>query len=174
MNKEQKSQLIEGFVEQLKSTKVLYLADIEGLDAEAVFKLRKACYEKGVKVQMVKNTLLKKAMQRYEGVYDGLLPYLKGNTTIMIAESPSVPAKVIKELRQQQSKPVLKAAWIEESVYAGDAQIEALANLKSREELIGDVVLLLQSPAKNVLSGLLAVKGKIGGIVKTLQERAGN
>lgn len=171
MNREEKNQLIAEFTEVLKNTKVIYLADIEGLDAESTHKLRKACHEKGVKLRVVKNTLLQKAMEKFNGTYEALYPYLKGNTSIMVSDTANTPARIIKEMRKSLPKPVLKAAWIEESVYAGDEQLETLANLKSREELIGDIVLLLQSPAKNVLSALLSSKHTIGGIVKTLQER---
>lgn len=121
---------------------------------------------------MVKNTLLKKAMEQANGNYEGLYDVLKGNSSILFAEVGNAPGKIIKEFRKKNDKPVLKGAYIDEAVFIGDNQLETLANLKSREELIGDIIMLLQSPAKNVISGLLSGKNKIAGLVKTLQDRA--
>ncbi len=121
---------------------------------------------------MVKNTLLKKAMEQANGNYEDLYGVLKGNSSIMFAEVGNAPGKIIKDFRKKNDKPILKGAYIDEAVFIGDNQLETLANLKSREELIGDIIMLLQSPAKNVISGLLSGKNKIAGLVKTLQDRA--
>ena len=120
---------------------------------------------------MVKNTLLKKAMERSEKSFDELYPVLKGNTSIMISDTGNAPAKLIKEFRKKSDKPILKGAFVEESVYLGDEQLEALVSIKSKEELIGDVIALLQSPAKNVVSALQSGKNTLGGLLKALEEK---
>ncbi|NUM51504.1 MAG: 50S ribosomal protein L10 [Flavobacteriales bacterium] len=172
MNREQKNTAIALLTEKLNSNNVLYIADISALDAEKTSSLRRMCNSKNVKLHMVKNTLLKKAMEQANGNYEGLYDVLKGNSSILFAEVGNAPGKIIKEFRKKNDKPVLKGAYIDEAVFIGDNQLETLANLKSREELIGDIVMLLQSPAKNVISGLLSGKNKIAGLVKTLQDRA--
>ncbi|CAG0974827.1 MAG: 50S ribosomal protein L10 [Bacteroidetes bacterium] len=172
MNREQKNAAITLLTEKLNSNNVLYIADISALDAEKTNSLRRMCNSKNVKLHMVKNTLLKKAMEQANGNYEGLYDVLKGNSSILFAEVGNAPGKIIKEFRKKNDKPVLKGAYIDEAVFIGDNQLETLANLKSREELIGDIIMLLQSPAKNVISGLLSGKNKIAGLVKTLQDRA--
>jgi large subunit ribosomal protein L10 len=171
MNKEDKDKIIESLVEKLDAYKNFYLADISGLDAAETSALRRKCFEKEIKVEVVKNTLLKKAMERSSGNFDELYVALENPTSIMFTEGANVPAKLIKEFRKTHKKPVFKAAYVEESVYIGENQLEALVNIKSRLELIGEVIGLLQSPAKNVVSALQSGGGKIAGIVKTLSER---
>lgn len=172
MTREEKNKEIEGLTEILKGTNILYIADIAGLDADQTSNLRRMCYKSSIKINVVKNTLLRKAMERSERNFEELYPILKGNTSIMIAETGNAPAKLIKELRKKQEKPLLKGAFINESVYIGDNQLETLAALKSKEELIGDVITLLQSPAKNVVSALQSGKNTLAGLLKSLEERA--
>jgi large subunit ribosomal protein L10 len=150
---------------------VVYVADISGLDAETTSNLRRACFKANIKLEVVKNTLLEKAMESAENNFGDLPSILKGNTSIMIAENGNDPAKVIKEFRKKSDKPVLKGAYIHEAVFIGDNQLDALVALKSKEEVIGEIIGLLQSPAKNVVSALKSGGGKIAGIVKTLSER---
>jgi large subunit ribosomal protein L10 len=171
MTKEEKSRVIEDLTAQLSGSNVVYVADISGLDAETTSNLRRACFKAGIKLEVVKNTLLEKAMESVENNFGELPSILKGNTSIMIAENGNAPAKVIKEFRKKADKPILKGAYIHEAVFIGDNQLDALVALKSKNEVIGDIVGLLQSPAKNVVSALKSGGGKIAGIVKTLSER---
>ena len=173
MTREEKSLVIEQLTAQLAENSTIYLADISGLDADATTNLRRACFKAGVKLNVVKNTLLAKAMESSEKDFGELSKVLKGNTSIMIAEASNAPARVIKEFRKKSDKPILKGAFIEEAIYIGDNQLDALVDIKSREELIGDIIALLQSPAKNVISALKSSGGTIAGIVKTLSEREG-
>ncbi|MEZ4778806.1 MAG: 50S ribosomal protein L10 [Flavobacteriaceae bacterium] len=173
MTREEKSLVIEQLTAQLAENSTIYLADISGLDADATTNLRRACFKAGVKLNVVKNTLLAKAMESSEKDFGELSSVLKGNTSIMIAEASNAPAKVIKEFRKKSDKPLLKGAFIEEAIYIGDNQLDALVDIKSKEELIGDIIALLQSPAKNVISALKSSGGTIAGIVKTLSEREG-
>jgi large subunit ribosomal protein L10 len=143
------------------------------MTVEVINNLRRKCFQSNIKLKVVKNTLLEKAMERVEGIdYGQLKEVLAGPTSILFAEVGNVPAKIIQEFRKKSDRPVLKGAFIEEAVFIGDNQLEALANLKSKNELIGDIVGLLQSPAKNVVSALKGQGGKIAGILKTLEERA--
>src|SRR5690606_8473440 len=171
MTREEKSRVIEDLTAQLAETNVIYVADISGLDAETTSDLRRACFKAGIKLEVVKNTLLEKAMETSDNNYGDLPSILKGNTSIMIAENGNAPAKVIKDFRKKSDKPVLKGAYIHEAVFIGDNQLDALVALKSKEEVIGEIIGLLQSPAKNVVSALKSGGGKIAGIVKTLSER---
>ena len=164
--------MIESLTTRIKDSGVIYIADTSTLDAEATTALRRACVKSDVTMTVVKNTLLRKAMERVEDRdYSELMETLVGPTSIMFANVGNAPARVIKTFRKSHDKPVLKGAWIDESVYVGDDQLAALSNLKSREELIGDIVALLQSPAKNVVSALQSSGGKLAGILKTLSER---
>ncbi len=171
MTKEEKNQVIDELTSTLTENKNIYLADISGLDAGTTSNLRRLCFNKKVSIHVVKNTLLRKAMEKTEMDFSELYDTLKGNTSLLISETGNAPAKVIKEFRKKADKPILKGAFVEEAVYVGDDMLDALVNLKSREELIGDVIMLLQSPAKNVISGLKAAGGNIAGILKTLEER---
>jgi large subunit ribosomal protein L10 len=173
MTREEKSQVIEDLTAQLAGTNVVYLADISGLDAETTSNLRRACYKAGIQLAVVKNTLLEKAMEASDNDYGDLPSILAGNTSIMIAENGNAPAKIIKEFRKKSDKPVLKGAFIHQAVFIGDNQLDALIALKSKDEVIGEIIGLLQSPAKNVVSALKSGGGKIAGILKTLSEKEG-
>ena len=173
MTRQEKDALISDLADRLSKSEVFYLTDISSLNAEHSSKLRRLCFQKEVQLSVVKNTLLSKAMDRVEGKdFSELKDVLKGNTGLMIAETGNGPAKLIQEFRKKSKRPILKGAYIEESVYVGDDSLEMLASLKSKDELIGDIILLLQSPAKNVISGLKSGGGKLAGILKTLEERA--
>ena len=171
MTREEKSQVIQDLTATLADTDTIYLADISGLDALTTSNLRRACFKANVKLAVVKNTLLSKAMEASDKEFGELQDILKGNTSLMIAEAGNAPAKVIKEFRKKSDKPLLKGAYVEESIYVGDDQLEALVNIKSREELIGEIITILQSPAKNVVSALQSGGGKLSGILKTLSEK---
>ncbi len=165
--------MIDSLTEQIKGAGVIYIADTSTLDAESTTALRRACFKSDVKMTVVKNTLLRKAMERVEDRdYGELVDTLVGPTSVMFANVSNAPAKVIKTFRKSFDKPVLKGAWIDESVYIGDEQLTTLSNLKSKEELIGDIIALLQSPAKNVVSALKSGGNTIAGLVKALEERA--
>ena len=171
MTREEKSQVIQDLTAQLADTSTIYLADISGLDATTTSNLRRACFKANVTLAVVKNTLLEKAMEASDKDFGELPEVLKGNTSMMIAEAANAPAKVIKEFRKKSDKPLLKGAYVEEAVYVGDNQLDALVNIKSREELIGDIITLLQSPAKNVVSALQSGGSKLSGILKTLSDK---
>lgn len=173
MNREEKAQYIDTLTEQLNEAGIFYLADTSELTVENINNLRRRCFNQGITLKVVKNALLAKAIERVEGKgLEELTSVLSGPTSIMFSEVGNAPAKVIKEFRKKNDKPVLKAAYIEEAIYIGDEHLEALTAIKSKEELIGDIILLLQSSAKNVVSGLKGQGGKIAGILKTLSERA--
>ena len=173
MTRQEKDALINDLADRLGKSEVFYLTDIASLNAESSGKLRRLCFQRDVQLQVVKNTLLRKAMDLVDGKEFGELgSVLKGNTGLMIAEAGNAPAKLIKEFRKKSDKPILKGAYIQESVYVGDEFLETLVALKSKDELIGDVILLLQSPAQSVISGLKSGGGKLAGILKTLEERA--
>lgn len=171
MTKEQKKQTIEKLKAELSAKPVFYLADTSGLTVEDTNKLRRLCFNKKVRMNVVKNTLLKKAMQQTGKNYEGMYDTLRGVTAVFYAEAGNVPAKVIKEFRKKSDKPILKAAFVEETVFIGDTQLETLVNLKTKNELIGDIIALLQSPPKTIISQLQSGKNKLAGIVKTLSER---
>jgi large subunit ribosomal protein L10 len=173
MNKDQKAQYIEDLAQDLSQANIFYLADTADLSVETINQLRRRCFQQGIKLRTVKNTLLAKAMEKVEGRnYENLATVLSGPTSILFSEVGNAPAKLIKEFRKKNDKPVLKGAYIEEAIFIGDNQLDALEAIKSREELIGDIIGLLQSPAKNVISGLTSGGSKIAGILKTLEERA--
>ena len=171
MTREEKSQVIESLTASLTGNDIIYLADISGLNALDTSNLRRACFKANIKLAVVKNTLLAKAMENSDKDFGDLPSTLKGNTSIMYAETGNAPAKLIKEFRKKSDKPVLKGAYVEEAVYVGDDQLDALVNIKSKEELIGDVITLLQSPAKNVISALQSGGNTLTGILKTLSEK---
>ncbi|UAB80151.1 50S ribosomal protein L10 [Marixanthomonas sp. SCSIO 43207] len=173
MTREEKSQVIESLTAQLSENTIIYLADISGLDAGSTTKLRRACFKAGVSLNVVKNTLLSKAMESSDKDFGKLTGVLKGNTSLMVSETGNAPAKVIKEFRKKSDKPLLKGAFIEEAIYVGDEQLDKLVEIKSKEEVIGDIIGLLQSPAKNVISALKSGGSTIAGIVKTLSEKEG-
>ncbi|MEZ5147838.1 MAG: 50S ribosomal protein L10 [Bacteroidales bacterium] len=171
MRKEEKDQLIDELVEQLNNTPIIYVADTSELNAEATSNLRRMCFKQEIKLTMVKNTLLKRAMEKSEKNLDELYSVLKGPSSLMFSEVGNAPAKLIKEFRKTSDKPVLKGAYVEEMTYLGEDQLEFLVNIKSRDELIGDLIALLQSPAKNVISALQSGGQKLSGILKTLSEK---
>ncbi len=171
MRKEDKKQLIDSLTQQLTENNNFYITDVSNLNAEATSNLRRLCYKHGIKMQVVKNTLLKKAMESAKRNYDELYETLKGNTSIMFAEAGNGPAKMIKEFRKKSDRPVLKGAFIEEMTYLGDDQLAFLTTIKSKDELVADIVALLQSPAKNVISALQSGGSKLSGILKTLSEK---
>ena len=171
MTRQEKKEAIKNLKEALAGLKTLYLADIAGLDAVQTSALRRACFKENIQLQVVKNTLLAKAMEASDHDFGELTEILKGNTSLMFSESGNAPAKVIKNFRKKSDKPILKGAFIEEAIYIGDDQIDALVAIKSKEELVGEIITLLQSPAKNVVSALQSGGGKLSGILKTLSER---
>ena len=173
MTREEKSQVIETLTAQLSDNANIYLADISGLNAGTTTNLRRACYKAGIQLAVVKNTLLKKAMESSDKDFGELTGVLKGNTSLMFSETGNAPAKVIKEFRKKSDKPLLKGAYIQESIYVGDNQLDSLVELKSKDELVGEIIGLLQSPAKNVISALKSGGNTIAGLVKTLSEREG-
>jgi len=177
MKKEDKGRIINELTELLQQYPHIYVTDIEALNAEKTSKLRRICDKKDVKLVMTKNTLLKRAMDNVEGTdFSELYSVLKGNTAIMLASIANAPAHLIKDFtkdvkKDQEGKPKLKGAYVQEGFYTAN-DLEALATIKSREELIGDVIALLQSPAKNVISALQSNGGqKVHGILKALEER---
>ncbi len=172
MRKEDKKQLIDSLTLQLSENDNFYLADVSDLNAETTSNLRRLCFKYGIKMQVVKNTLLRKAMENVEKDLDELYVTLKGNTSVMFAETANAPAKLIKEFRKKGDKPVLKGAFIEEMTYIGDGQLDFLVALKSKNELVADVIALLQSPAKNVISALQSGGNKLSGILTTLSEKS--
>jgi large subunit ribosomal protein L10 len=173
MTREEKSQVIEELTAQLADNANIYLADISGLNAGNTSDLRRACFKANVTLNVVKNTLLTKAMEASDRDFGDLPTVLKGNTSVMYSETGNAPAKVIKNFRKKSDKPLLKGAFIEEAIYIGDDQLDMLVDIKSKEELIGDIVSLLQSPAKNVISALKSGGGTLAGIIKTLSEKEG-
>jgi large subunit ribosomal protein L10 len=171
MTREEKSVAINEILDVLKSNQNIYLTDISGLNALETSNLRRMCFKAGVKLSVVKNTLLEKAMESSEKDFGELKETLKGDTSVMIAEVSNAPAKVIKNFRKKSERPILKGAMIEEDIYIGDEQLETLFTIKSKEELIGDIIMLLQSPAKNVISALSSSGGKLSGILQTLSNK---
>jgi large subunit ribosomal protein L10 len=171
MTREEKSQVIEDLTSRLADNSIIYLADISGLNASDTSNLRRACFKANVNLAVVKNTLLAKAMEKSDKDFGDLPSTLVGNTSLMISDTGNAPAKVIKAFRKGKDKPVLKGAFVEEAIYIGDDQLDALVNIKSREELIGDIITLLQSPAKNVISALQSGGNQLSGILKTLSEK---
>lgn len=154
MTREEKSIAIEDLTAQLAGTNIIYVSDISGLDAETTSNLRRACFKAGVKLEVVKNTLLAKAMEASDKDFGDLPTVLAGNSAILIAEVANAPGKIIKEFRKKADKPLLKGAFVNADIYIGDSQLDTLATIKSREELIGEIIGLLQSPAQRVISAL--------------------
>jgi large subunit ribosomal protein L10 len=171
MTREEKDQMIDSLAETLKSSNTVYIADISNLNSSNSTRLRSLCFKRHVTLQVVKNTLLKKAMEKSEKNFEGLYGILQGPTSLMLSESGNIPAKLIKEFRRTSDKPILKGAFVQEMVFIGDDQLDLLISLKSKNELIADIVALLQSPVKNVISGLQSGGHKLSGILKTLSEK---
>lgn len=171
MKKEGKNQLIESLKGTIEEYSHLYVTDISGLNAEDTSNLRRESFKKDIKLIVAKNTLLKLAMEKSDKNFDDIYEVLVGNSAVMLSNVGNLPAKLIKTMRKKAEKPILKGAYVEESIYLGDDQLDTLASIKSKEELIGDIVMLLQSPAKNVISALQSGGNTIAGLVKTLSER---
>ena len=172
MRKEDKYTVVENISNILKDYSCVYLAETAGLNAEKTSELRRACAKADIKLVVVKNTLLKKAMDQSEIDYSGLYPAMKGATSMLLSNTGNAPAKLLKSFIKKDDKlPVLKAAFVEETVYMGAEQLDFLASLKSKNELIADVVALLQSPAKNVISALQSGGNKLHGILETLSNK---
>lgn len=171
MTREEKTTVIEDLTARLADSPTIYLADISGLNAQATSNLRRACYKSKVELSVVKNTLLAKAMEASDREFGELPGVLKGNTSLMFSEIGNAPAKLIKNFRKKSEKPLLKGAFIEEAIYVGDDKLDLLVAIKSKEEVIADIIALLQSPVKNVISGLKSGGGKLAGILKTLSEK---
>jgi len=171
MKKEVKNQLIESLQVLVDEYSHLYVTDISGLNAEDTSNLRRESFKKDVKLVVAKNTLLKLAMDKSEKNFDDIYEVLVGNSAVMFSNVGNLPAKLIKTMRKKAAKPILKGAYVEESIYLGDDQLDTLASIKSKEELVADIVMLLQSPAKNVISALQSGGNTIAGLVKTLSER---
>ena len=172
MNKTDKEKVLADLVEAFSNGDFFYFTDASGLTVETVNKLRKECFSKGVKLQVAKNTLIKKALVEANKYDDSLDGVLKGPTAIMFTETANVPGKILTEFRKANPKPIVKGAYIDSAIFLGDEQLKALASLKSKEELLGEVIGLLQSPAKNVISALKSGGNTIAGLVKALEERA--
>lgn len=171
MRKEEKSQLIDTLTEQLQSSNTVYITDISNLNVEVTNRLRRLCFKRNVKLIVVKNKLLLKAMERSEKDFSGLYETLKGATSIMLSEVNNEPAKLIKEFRKTSDRPILKGAYVEEMSFVGDKSLDALISIKTKNELIGEIILALKSPANNVISALQSGGHKLSGVLKTLSER---
>ena len=172
MKKEDKALVIENIANTIKEYAGFYLVETAGLDAEKTSALRRACFKADVKLMVVKNTLLHKALESLEGDYTELYPVLKGSTSLICTNVGNAPAKLIKKFRDKTTTlPLLKGAYVEETVYVGEDQLDILSHIKSKNELIADVVALLQSPAKNVVSALQSGANKLHGILETLSNK---
>lgn len=171
MNKAQKGEIIDMLAQKFAEYNFVYVTDVAGLNAEKTSALRRELFKNGIEMEVAKNTLIEKALEKSGKDYGKLVDTLKGNTALMFATDSKSPAKVIKAFRKKDAIPALKGAYIDSDIFVGDDQLESLIALKSREELIGEVIGLLQSPAQNVISALKSSGGKLAGIVKTLSER---
>ena len=171
MRKEDKNVVIAQLGEYLNQYPHFYLVDVEGMNAQQTSDLRRKCFNNNLKMVVVKNTLLIKALEKTGIDYSELYPVIKGETAIMLSNSNNAPAKLIKEFRATAPKPILKGAYVEEAFYVGDENLETLVNIKSKNELIADVVALLQSPIKNVVSALQSGGNTLSGVLKTLSEK---
>lgn len=172
MRKEDKKIIIDSILAELQACPNFYLTDISDLNAEKTSQLRRQCFNSGIKMLVVKNTLLHKAMQQMDKEYTDLYDVLNGSTAVMLCETGNAPAKLIKNFRQKSDRPILKGAFIEECCYVGDDMLDTLCNIKSKNDLIADVIALLQSPMKNIISGLQSGGHKLSGILETLSEKA--
>lgn len=171
MRKEEKQEIVLALTEQIKEYGNFYITDTSELSVAKINAIRRKFFENGISLQVAKNTLIRKAMDAAGVDSSSFDEALKGSSTILFTSVANAPAKLIKELRKGGDKPVLKGAYIDTAVFIGDKQLDALATLKSKEELVGEIIGLLQSPAKNVISALSSGGNKLAGIVKTLQER---
>lgn len=174
MKKELKNQVVESLTNQIADSKCIYITDTSTLNVETTNKLRRLCFNKNVKLHVVKNTLLKLAMQKSGKDFEALYPILNGPTALMLSDTGNVPAKLISDFRKSAKnvRPILKAAYVEEACFIGNDQLEVLINLKTKDELVGEIIGLLQSPARNVISALQSGGQKISGILKTMSDKA--
>lgn len=155
MTKDQKVVAIQEIKDLLQDAKVVYVADLDGLNAAKSSDFRRQAFKQNIKVKVVKNTLLQKAMEQIDGVdFSEMFQTFKGNSALMIAETANAPAKLIKDFRKKEEKPALKSAFVQETFYVGDNNLDALVSIKSREEMIGEIIGLLQSPIQRVVSAL--------------------
>jgi large subunit ribosomal protein L10 len=173
MTREEKSQVIEDLAAKLTEGNIIYLTDISGLNALDTSNLRRACFKANIKLAVVKNTLLEKAMEKSDKDFGKLPSTLKGNTSLMFSEVGNAPAKLIQEIQKKSKsdKPLFKGAYVEEAIFIGADQLSTLVDIKSKEELLGEIITILQSPAKNVISALQSGGQKLSGILKTLSEK---
>jgi len=171
MKKEEKNNIIDELVELLGQYPHIYITDISGLNAQDTSDLRRKCHEKEVKLRVAKNTLLLIALKKVNPEFEQFEEILKGPSAIMLSEVNNVPGKIIEEFRKNLDKPVLKGAYVEQSFYFGDDKLKELVTLKSKEELLADVIMLLQSPIKNVVSSLESSKNILAGLMQTLEEK---
>lgn len=171
MRKEEKQEIVQALAEQIKSYGNFYITDTADLSVEKVNGIRRKCFEQGIIIQVAKNTLIEKALIEAGIDSEELRSVLKGASTILFSEVGNAPAKLIKELRKAGDKPVLKAAYIQETAFVGDDQLNALVSLKSKDELVADIIAALQSPAKNVISALQSGGNTVSGLLKALEER---
>jgi large subunit ribosomal protein L10 len=171
MRREQKNAIIDSLTTRLKEYSHFYLTDTAQLNAADTSNLRRKCFENDIKLIVVKNTLLRRALVQSGMNFEELYPVLKGTTSIMFTQSVNSPARLIREFRKKHDKPVLKGAYVQESIYLGDEMLDTLVSIKTKEELIGDIIILLQSPAKNVISALQSGGNKIQGVLETLKKK---
>jgi large subunit ribosomal protein L10 len=171
MRRDEKTAIIESLAEKLNEYSHFYLTDTAQLNAADTSHLRRECFKNDIKLIVVKNTLLKRALEHTGVNFDELYPVLEGTTSIMFTNTGNGPARLIKEFRRKHDKPVLKGAYVQESIYVGDNMLDALVSLKTKQELIGDIIMLLQSPAKNVVSALQSGGTKIHGVLETLSKK---
>lgn len=171
MTSAEKNQLIDVLADHLRENNNIYIADISDLNSVKSSDLRRLCFRRNVKLMVVKNTLLKKAMEKVDKDFSELYSVLRGNTSLMIAEFGNVPAKLIKEFRKGNDRPIFKGAFIDDMIYIGEEQLDALESLKTKNEMVADVIFLLQSPIHRVMGSLQSPSNKLAGIIKTLSER---
>lgn len=171
MNRDQKAEIVATLTQKLNECNFIYLTDVSTLDAQKTNQLRREFFKGGIEMEVAKNTLIEKAIEQSDKNFGNLADVLKGNTALLFSADSKSPAKIIKDFRKKDTKPSLKGAYIDSDIFIGDDQLESLIKLKSKNELIGEVIGLLQSPAQNVISALKSGGGKIAGIVKTLSER---
>jgi large subunit ribosomal protein L10 len=171
MTKEEKIDLVAALTEQIKESGNFYITDTSNLSVAKVNDIRRKCFENDIIMQVTKNSLIKKAMEAIGADYTPMNDALKGSSSLLFSKSSSAPAKLIKQLRKRSDKPILKAAYIDSAIFVGDKQLDTLVNLKTKEQLVGEIIGLLQSPAKNVISALQSGGNILAGVVKTLQER---
>jgi large subunit ribosomal protein L10 len=171
MRREEKTAIIESLAETLKEYSHFYLTDTADLNAADTSDLRRKCFENDIKLVVVKNTLLRRALEQSDVNFEELIPVLKGTTSIMFANSGNGPARLIKDFRTKHEKPVIKAAYVQESIYVGGDLLETLVAVKTKEELIGDIIFMLKSPALNVISALQSGGNKLHGVLETLSKK---